>query len=71
MIELTTVYGRKIIVNAEEIEIIESSHETTISLKSGKKVIVKEPPDEIIQKVIKYKQECFGDFLSHLKSKPD
>lgn len=68
MIKLTKVDGREIVVNAEEIETVESSHDTTITLRSGRKIIVKEAPEVISELVIIYKRTCmlknFNDFLS-------
>ncbi|MFP4369769.1 MAG: flagellar FlbD family protein [Candidatus Kapaibacterium sp.] len=59
MIILRRINGSEITVNADEIELIESSHDTTVSLKSGKKLIVMENPREITEKVIDYKRKCF------------
>lgn len=68
MIKLTKVDGREIVVNAEEIETVESSHDTTITLRSGRKIIVKEAPEVISDLVIIYKRTCLikniNDFLS-------
>lgn len=68
MIKLTKVDGREIVVNAEEIETVESSHDTTITLRSGRKIIVKETPEVISEQVIIYKRTCLinniNDFLS-------
>jgi flagellar protein FlbD len=58
MILLTRIDGRQITVNADEIEIIESSHDSAITLKSGRVVIVRESPEEIVDKVIDYRQKC-------------
>jgi flagellar protein FlbD len=60
MIELTRINKEKIIINAEEIETIEPSHDTTISLRSGKKISVTENAQEITQKVIEYKRKIFN-----------
>ena len=46
------------VANSDEIEIAEQSHDTTISFKSGKKIIVCETYSEIIAKVIEYKRNC-------------
>lgn len=68
MIKLTKVDGREVVVNAEEIETVESSHDTTITLRSGRKIIVKESPETISEMVINYKRSYqinnFNDFLS-------
>ena len=66
MIILTKIDGTEIIVNADEIETIESSHHSTIGLKSGKKIIVNENTDEIIEKVIDFKKKCFSELLLKL-----
>lgn len=58
MIILTKVDGSPIVVNADEIETVEWSHDSTLTLKSGKKVIVCELVDEIIEKVIDYRRKC-------------
>ena len=58
MIVLTKIDGSSIIVNADEIETVESMHESVISLKTGKKIIVTESSDEIITKVIEFRKKC-------------
>lgn len=58
MITLTKIDGREITINTDEIETIESQFDSTITLKSGKKIIVKEKPEIIIQKVIEFKRKC-------------
>ncbi len=58
MIILTKIDNSKILINSDEIEIAEQSHDTTISFKSGKKIIVCETYSEIIAKVIEYKRNC-------------
>ncbi len=58
MIELTKIDGEKILVSADEIETVESAFDTTITLKSGRKIIVKENKTLIAELVILYKREC-------------
>lgn len=59
MIELTRLNGTKIFLNAELIEIIESTPDTVITLTTDKKLVVLESKDEIIDKVIEYKRRIF------------
>jgi len=59
MITLTKVDGSSIILNADEIETVESSHDSCITLKSGKKILVLESSEEITKKVIQYKRMCY------------
>ena len=56
MIELTKLQNQKIVVNAELIEFIESTPDTMITTTSGKKLIVKESVEEVIEKVIRYRR---------------
>jgi flagellar protein FlbD len=59
MITLTKIDGATILVNCEEIESAESFHDTTISFKNGKKIVVRESYSEITEKVIDYKRRIF------------
>lgn len=58
MIILKKINGLEIVVNADEIETVETGHDTVISLISGKKIIVSSSPLEIIDKVIAYRKSC-------------
>lgn len=60
MIELTRFDGSNFVINCELIETIEETPDTVIATTSGKKYIVKESIDEIIEKVIKYKSKIFS-----------
>ncbi|MBZ4686944.1 MAG: flagellar protein FlbD [Clostridia bacterium] len=55
MIKLKTLHNSTIVINADLIERIENVPETMITLTNGKKVMVAESADEIIEKVIHYK----------------
>jgi flagellar protein FlbD len=57
MIELTKINGDKITINAEEIEFVETTHDTIISMCSGRKISVIESTQDITQKVIDYKNK--------------
>ena len=59
MIELTRLNGTKFFLNAELIEIIESTPDTVITLTTDKKLVVLENKDEIIDEVIEYKRRIF------------
>ncbi len=59
MITLTKIDGSKITVNSDEIETVETHHDSLISLKSGKKIIVKENYEEIINLVIQFRKKCY------------
>ncbi|MBC7344100.1 MAG: flagellar FlbD family protein [Clostridia bacterium] len=56
MIEVTSLNGRKLIINADLIESLESVPETVITLTNGKKLLVVEPPDEIVERITLYRR---------------
>ncbi len=64
MIEVTRLKGTKIIVNAELIEIIEETPDTVITLTSGKKYIVSETKQEVVDLVIDYKRKIFAAYTA-------
>ncbi|SDB99522.1 flagellar protein FlbD [Candidatus Frackibacter sp. WG12] len=62
MIKVTKLNGAELVVNADLIEMIEANPDTVISLTSGRKIVVKEDADSIIDKVIRYKREIDEGF---------
>ena len=57
MIKLHRLNGSEIVINAELIETIDVIPDTRIVLTTGNQFIVKEKVDEVIEKIIKYRQE--------------
>lgn len=55
MIKVTRLNGKEFILNAELIELVESTPDTVITLTSGKKMVVSEPVDEIVKRVMQYR----------------
>jgi flagellar protein FlbD len=55
MIKLSRLNGDEFVLNCDIIETIEATPDTVISLVNGKKYIVSETIDEIVEKVLKYK----------------
>jgi len=58
MIGLTRLNGRAVVVNADLIETIESTPDTVISLVTGKKFVVLESADSVVDKVISYRRKA-------------
>ena len=69
MIALRRINGSEFILNADLIESIESTPDTMITLTSGKKIIVRNPVDDIVRKSIKYKQ-LYHQTLQVVQKKP-
>lgn len=57
MINVTAMNNKEFILNADHIEKIEEVPETLITLTNGKKYIVLESVEEIVEKVIMYKNK--------------
>ncbi|NPV58340.1 MAG: flagellar FlbD family protein [Actinobacteria bacterium] len=56
MIEVTRFHDEPAIINAELIEMIEARPDTIITMTTGRKIIVTESVEELVQKVIEYRQ---------------
>lgn len=59
MLELTRLNGQKVVINCELIEYIEANPDTTITLTTSNKFVVKENVEEIVEKVVKYKNRIY------------
>ncbi|OPJ63270.1 flagellar FlbD family protein [Clostridium oryzae] len=59
MIRLTGFDGKEFILNADNIEKIEEVPECIITLTNGKKYMILEKTEEVVQKVIEYKNKIY------------
>ena len=58
MIRLTRLNETEVVINAEMIEFVEAIPDTIVSLVSGKKVMVAESVDQVIERVVEYRKTC-------------
>ncbi|MBT4502520.1 MAG: flagellar FlbD family protein [Gemmatimonadetes bacterium] len=58
MIKLTRLNQSEVVINAEMIEFVEAIPDTIISLVSGKKIMVAESVDVVVDRVVEYKRSC-------------
>ncbi|MDD5558325.1 flagellar FlbD family protein [Candidatus Methylomirabilis sp.] len=56
MVKLSRINGAEVTVNAELIETIEATPDTIVSLTTGKKLMVVESVDHVIEKVMAYRR---------------
>ncbi len=56
MIKVTKLNASELVVNADLIEFIESTPDTLISLTTGRKIMVQEALDEVVQRAIAYRR---------------
>ncbi|MEW6661729.1 MAG: flagellar FlbD family protein [Bacillota bacterium] len=60
MIQLTAMDNKEFILNVDMIERLESIPETLITLTSGKRVLVQESIDVVLQRIIDYRRAVYG-----------
>ena len=63
MIKVTRLKSQEeFVLNAELIETIEETPDTVITLTSGRKLIVEDPMDQIVRKIMDYRRTIIGKF---------
>jgi len=55
MIQLHRLRGERFLLNPDLIEVIESTPETVVTLVDGRKTVVSESPDEVAQRVVRFR----------------
>lgn len=70
MIKVTRFNGDEFFINSDLIEFIEETPDTVISMTTGKKVIVEETAEQIIEKIINYRVS-YGQILCPYKKHGD
>lgn len=63
MLEATRLNGQKIVINCDLIEYIDANPDTTITLTTGNKFVVKEGIEEVIDKIVKYKNKIYSQSI--------
>ncbi|MEK6795878.1 MAG: flagellar FlbD family protein [Spirochaetota bacterium] len=61
MIKITRLDKSEIYINPHDIEFMESTPDTIITMLSGKKVIAREAADEIIARIIAYRARIVAE----------
>jgi flagellar protein FlbD len=56
MIKVTRINEAELVINSDLIEFVEAIPDTMISLTTGKKIMVKESIDDIINRVARFKR---------------
>jgi flagellar protein FlbD len=57
MITVTQLNGKQYWINPHQIESIEVNPDVTLVMLSGKHVVIKEKPEEIIERIISYRRQ--------------
>lgn len=67
MIRVSKLNGVQYYINADVIDLIEKTPDTLITLSSGKKLIVLETPEEIVDRIIAYRQIIYSKLPETVK----
>jgi len=60
MIKLTRTSGKEFVLNADLIIEVQETPDTVITLTNGKKLLVKDSADDIINKVVTYRKKIMA-----------
>ena len=52
MIEVTRFDDRAVVINADLIKFVERTPDTIVTLTTGEKILVRETPEEVVERVI-------------------
>ena len=58
MVKITDVGGHVMYINLDLIEKITTIPDTLISLLNGTKIMIKESPEEIIERIVQFRRRC-------------
>jgi flagellar protein FlbD len=56
MVKVTRLDGKEYYINPHQIESIETRPDTTLLMLSGKYVVVREPVDDVIDRIVEYRR---------------
>ena len=56
MIEVTRRDGTTVLINVDQIESIERTPDTMVSLANGHKIVVRESPTELVERIVAFKR---------------
>lgn len=73
MIQLTRLNNQALIVNCDLIKFVETAPDTVLTLVSGEKILVRESPDEVLQRILVFRRDVLageGLYSARMKSDP-
>ena len=72
MIWVTRLDGDRLLLNDDQVLYIEAVHDTLLVLSTGERLRVLESPEEVVDRVIQWRQRSMGLSLLHeLEAEPD
>jgi uncharacterized protein YlzI (FlbEa/FlbD family) len=71
MIELTRLNGSPMVLNSDLIKTAEASPDTMLTLINGEKLIVREEPAEVVERILAYRARLLATVARRLPSLGD
>lgn len=71
MVKLTRMNGLEFVVNAELIEFLESTPDTVMTLTTGKKFVLRDTVEEVVEKIIAYRKAIGAKIISYNAPEPE
>jgi len=71
MIQLTRLNGIPIVLNSDLIKTAEASPDTMLTLINGEKIIVREPCEEVTERVLAYRAQLLSAVARRLPAQDD
>ncbi len=60
MIKVSRLNGKEFYLNADLIEFIEETPDTVVTLTTGKKIVVEESAQDMIERIIEFRRKAFA-----------
>jgi flagellar protein FlbD len=60
MIYLTRLNHQSLVVNSDLIKFIENAPDTVLTLTNGEKIVVREKPEEVVQRIIAFRRSLMA-----------
>ena len=67
MITLSKLNGEEFVLNCDLIEMIMENPDTTILLANGKRLIVRESKEEVVERVAAFRRKTFSDLIEQIR----
>jgi flagellar protein FlbD len=61
MIQVTRLDGSEFIINSDLIETIEATPDTVITFAHDKKVVIREAPDDVVERIVQFRRRVYAD----------
>lgn len=65
MIWITRIDGERVLLNDDQILFVEATHDTLLVLANGERLRVQESPEELVDRIARWRQRALGLSFFH------